>query len=118
MRGLGKGVMSATTQVKVLSPEISLIALGQEFHFSEASTGASGTGEFATGVPGSKSVAGERTVYIGIWENRNVPQRSFQEAEKATRKYDVPVVGPDRIRGVAGVMPGEGTKPSSKGSAV
>ncbi|MFQ5686010.1 MAG: hypothetical protein ACE5GV_05060 [Candidatus Scalindua sp.] len=27
--------MSATTQVKVLSPEINLIALGQGFHFLE-----------------------------------------------------------------------------------
>lgn len=70
MRGPGKGVMSATTQVKVSSPEITIFALGQRFNFLEASTGASGTGEFATGVPGSKSVAGERTVYIGTWENR------------------------------------------------
>ncbi len=39
MRSLGKGVMPATTQVKVLSPEIFLIALGQGFHFLEASIG-------------------------------------------------------------------------------
>ena len=39
MRSLGKGVMSATTQVKVLSPEIFLVALGQGFHFLEASIG-------------------------------------------------------------------------------
>ena len=39
MRSLGKGVMSATTQVKVLSPEIVLVALGQGFHFLEASIG-------------------------------------------------------------------------------
>lgn len=117
MRGPGKGVMSATTQVKVSSPEITIFALGQRFNFLEASTGASGTGEFATGVPGSKSVAGERTVYIGTWENRSVPERSLHEAEKATRRYDAAVVGPTHIRGVAGVMPGEGTEPHSKGSA-
>ena len=39
MRSPGKGVMSATTQVKVWSPEILLIALGQGFHFLEASIG-------------------------------------------------------------------------------
>jgi len=37
MRCIEKGVMSATTQVKVLSPEIILIALGQGFHVLEAS---------------------------------------------------------------------------------
>jgi len=40
MRSLGKGVMSATTQVKVLSPEMLLVALGQGFHFMEASIAA------------------------------------------------------------------------------
>jgi len=39
MRSLGKGVMSATTQVKVLSPEIIFVALGQGFHCLEASIG-------------------------------------------------------------------------------
>jgi len=33
MRSHGKGSLSATTQVKVLSPEIILVALGQGFHF-------------------------------------------------------------------------------------
>jgi len=35
MRSHGKGSLSATTQVKVLSPEIILIALGQGFHILE-----------------------------------------------------------------------------------
>ena len=39
MRSLGKGVMSATTQVKVSSPEITLVALGQGFHFLETRSG-------------------------------------------------------------------------------
>ena len=39
MRCLGNGVESATTQVKVLSPEIILVALGQGFHFLEARIG-------------------------------------------------------------------------------
>ena len=36
MRSHGKGVESATTQVKVLIPEIVLVALGQGFHVLEA----------------------------------------------------------------------------------
>ena len=106
MRSHEEGVRSATTQVKVLSPEILLVALGQGFHILEASTGARAKGECVTGVPGSKSVAGERTVCIGTWENRSVPFRSRQGAEKVTRRYGVSVVGPANIRGVAGVMPG------------
>ena len=106
MRSLGKGVMSATTQVKVLSPEITLVAQGQGFLFLEASIGMHAKGECISGVPGSKSVAGERTVYVGTWENRNVPNGSCQGAEKVTRQYGVSVVGLTHSRGVAGVMPG------------
>ncbi len=106
MRSLGKGVMSATTQVKVLSPEIIPIALGQGFHFLEASIGMHADGECIFDVPGSESVAGQRTVYIGTWENRSVPNGSRRGVEKATRRYGVSVVGLTHSRGVAGVMPG------------
>ena len=58
MRSLGKDVMPATTKVKVLSPEILLVALGQGFHFLEASIGMHVKGECIFDVPGSKSVAG------------------------------------------------------------
>jgi hypothetical protein len=118
MRSHGKGVESATTQVKVSSPEILLIALGQGFHFLEAKTGARVKGERVTGVPGSKSVAGERTVCIGTWENRSAPFGSCQGAEEVTRRYGVPVVGPTHSRGVGGAMPAEGGKAHLKGSAV
>jgi hypothetical protein len=101
MRGLGKGVMSATTQVKVLSPEIILVALGQGFHFMEAGIGMHVKGEFISDVPGSESVAGKRTVCIGTWENRSVPNGSCQGAEKVTKQYGVSVVGLTNIRGVA-----------------
>ncbi len=66
MRSLREGVMSATTQVKVLSPEMFHVAQGQGFHFLEASIGACVKGECVSDVPGSKSVVGKRTVYIGI----------------------------------------------------
>jgi hypothetical protein len=104
MRSLGKGVRSATTQVKVSSPEIIDVALGQGFHILEASIRAYAKGECAFDVPGSKTVAGKRTVYIGTWENRNVPNRSRQEAERVMRRYGVSVVGLTRSRGVGSVM--------------
>ena len=107
MRGLGKGVMSAATQVKVSSPEILLIAQGQGFHDLEASIGMHAKGECMAGVPGSKSVAGIRTVCIGTWENRNVPYGSCRGVEEATKQYGVSVVGPTHSRGVAGVTTGE-----------
>ena len=107
MRSLGKGVCQPQCEsVKVLSPEIILVALGQGFHFLEASIGMHVKGECITGVSGSKSVAGERSAYIGTWENRSVPNRSCQRAEKAMKRYGVSVVGLTHSRGVAGVMAG------------
>lgn len=99
--------MSATTKVKVLSPEIPLYALGQGFHDLETNIITPIKGKGVTDVPGSESVAGKRIVYIGTWENRSVPAESFQEAEEATRKYIASVVGLTHSRGVGGVMPAE-----------
>ena len=107
MRSQREGGLSAITQVKVSSPEIVNIAQGQGFHFLEASTAARVKGECVSGVPGSKSVAGNSTVHIGTWENHIAPNRSFQQAEEARRKYGDMVVGLTRSRGVIGVMPGE-----------
>ena len=108
MRCQRKGGLSATTKVKVLSPEISNIARGQGFHFLEASIAAYANGEYVSDVPGSESVAGKLTVHIGTWENHIVPNRSFQQAEEARRKYGDMVVGLTHSRGVVGVMPDEG----------
>jgi len=108
MRSPGKGVCQPQCEsVKVLSPEILLVALGQGFHIQEASIGMHVNGKCISDVPGSKSVAGKRTVYVGTWENRSVPDRSCQGAEKATKRYGVSVVGLTHSRGVAGAMPGE-----------
>jgi hypothetical protein len=104
MRSQGEGSLSATTQVKVFSPEILLSASGQGFHILETNIRTHIRGERVTDVPGSKSVAGKRTVYIGTWENRSVPTGSFREAEEATRKYVVSVVGLTHSRGVDRVM--------------
>jgi len=107
MRSHGKGSLSATTQVKVLSPEIILVALGQGFYPLETNIRTHVKGESVSDVPGSESVAGKRTVYIGTWENRNVPNGSFQETEEATRRYGVSVVGLTHSREVGRVMPVE-----------
>ena len=104
MRSHGEGSQSATTQVKVLSPEIILFALGQGFHFLETNIGTPVRGEGETDVPGSESVAGRRIDNIGTWENRIVPPVSFREAGEATREYGDAVVGLIHNRGVGRVM--------------
>ena len=119
MRSPGKDVCQPQCEsVKVLSPEIILITLGQGFHVLEASIGRRAKGECLLDVSGSESVAGKRTVYIGTWENRSVPYGSCQGAEKATRQYGVSVVGLTRSRGVNRVMSVEDNKVHSKESAV
>ena len=76
-------------------------------------------GECISGVSGSKSVAGKRTVYVGTWENRIAPNGSCQGAEKATKQYGVSVVGLTHSRGVGRVMPVESRYTRhSKGSAL
>lgn len=105
VRGYEKGCLSAVTQVKVSSPEIFHFALGQGLHFLETNISTYAKGECVTDVPGSKSAAGKRTDYVGTWENRITPKRSFREAGKATRKYDDSVVGLTHSRGVNRVIP-------------
>ena len=102
-----EGGLSAITQVKVSSPEIVNIARGQGIHNLEASIATCVKGECVSGVPGSKSVAGNSTVHIGTWESHIVPNRSFQQAEEARRKYGDMAVGLTHSRGVVGVMPDE-----------
>ncbi len=107
MRSHGKGSQSAATQVKVSSLETLHIAQGQGVHFPETSIRTIAKGESVSDVPGSKSVAGRRIVYVGTWEDRSAPNGSFQEAEEVTRRYGVSVVGLIHIRGVDRVMPVE-----------
>ncbi len=76
MQGLRKGEWSAITQVKVFSPEICLIALGQGFLHLEASIAAHVNGECDSDVPGSKSIAGHSTVHSGTWDSHTVPKEA------------------------------------------
>ena len=113
MRCQREGGLPATTQVKVLSPEIVNIARGQGIHSLEASIAACVKGEYVCDVPGSKSVAGNSTVHIGTWESHIVPGGSFQQAEEARRKYGGMAVGLTHSRGVNGVMPIESQEPGT-----
>jgi len=74
--------MSATTQVKVWSPEIFQIALGQRFLVLEASIAMRARGECMGDVPGSEAVAGKRTAYVGTWESRSVPKKAAKELKR------------------------------------
>ena len=107
MQSSRKGEWSAITQVKVFSPEICLVALGQGFLHSEASIAAHEQGECVSGGPGSQTIAGHSTVHSGTRESHVVLKRSFHQAEEARRGYGGMAVGPVHIRGVGGVMPTE-----------
>jgi len=72
MRSHEDGSLSAATQVKVSSPVITLITLGQGFHVLETSTEICDNGDVYFSVSGSKSVAGKRIDFIGTWENQIV----------------------------------------------
>ena len=108
MRSPGKGVCQPQCEsVKVLSPEINPCCIGPRVSYSGSQYRYARYGECILDVPGSESVAGKRTVYIGTWENRFAPNGSRQEAEKATKRYGVSVVGLTHSRGVGRVMPVE-----------
>jgi hypothetical protein len=113
MRSQRKGDLSAATQVKVLSPEITIIARGQGVHSLEASNAVCVKGEHISSVPGSESVAGKSNVCVRTWESRIAPNRSFQQAEKARRKYGGMAVGPGHIRGVGEVILNESREPGT-----
>ena len=105
MQSSGKGEWSAITQVKVLSPEICLVALGEEVLYSEASIAACGNGERVSGVPGSKAMAGHSRIHSGTWESHIVPKEASNEPKRRRRKYGGMAVGLTHSRGVGGVMP-------------
>jgi hypothetical protein len=74
MQSSRKGEWSAITKVKVVSPEICLVALGQGFLRLEASISAHDNGECVSGGPGSQTIAGHSTVHSGTREGHTVPK--------------------------------------------
>ena len=114
MQGLRKGEWSAITQVKVLSPEICPVALGQGFLHSEASSAARDNGECDSDVPGSKSMAGHSKIHSGTWEGHTVPNsEASNEPKRRRRKYGGMAVGPGHIWGTDGVMPIQSREPGT-----
>ena len=87
-----------------VEPRNVFVALGQGFLHPEASIVTHVNGKCVSDVPGSKSIAGHSTVHDGTWESHAVLKRSFQQAEKARRRYGGMAVGPTHIRGIAEVM--------------
>ena len=114
MQSLRKGEWSAITKVKVLSPEICLVALGQGFLHSEASSAARDNGECVSDVPGSEAMAGHSTVHNGTWERHIVPDsEASNEPKRRRRKYGDMAVGLTHSRGVNGVMLIESQEPGT-----
>ncbi len=112
MQSLKKGEWSAITKVKVFSPEIYLVALGQGFLHSEASSAARNNGECVSDVPGSEAMAGHSTVHNGTWERHIVPDsEASNESKRRRRKYGDMTVGLTHSRGVNGVMLIESQEP-------
>lgn len=70
-------------------------------------------GECIYDVPGSKSVAGKSNAHIGTWESRTAPNGSFQQAQKARRKYGGAAVGLTHSRGVGRITPVEFREPGT-----
>jgi len=95
---------SAATQVKAVSPEIFLNAMGQGLLCPEASIMAGVIRRVCHGMPGSQAAAGHPTDCIGTWESRIACMP--QQAEEARRGRGDAAVGPAHIRGVVGVTPG------------
>ena len=112
MRSLGKGATSATMRKREgIEPRNYPYCIGSRVSFPGSQYRYVRNGECVTDVPGSKSVAGVRTVCIGTWESRGAPYRSPREAEKAGKGYGAVVVGLTRTRGVGRVMPVEDRSP-------
>ena len=111
MRSHGEGSLSAAMRKRegIESRNVPYCT-GSKISFSGNQYQYIRNGENVSDVPGSKSVAGRRIVYVGTWENRNIPDKSFQGAEEAMRRYSVSVVGLIHSRGVCRVMPVESKK--------
>jgi len=94
MQSLRKGEWSAITKVKVFSPEICLIALGQGFLHLEASSAARDNGECVSDVPGSEAMAGHSMIHSGTWDSHIVlDSEASNEPKRRRRKYGDMAVG-------------------------
>jgi len=86
MQSSRKGEWSAITKVKVFSPEICLVALGQGFLHLEASSAARDNGECVSDVPGSESMAGHSKIHSGTWESHIVPNSEASNPDMSGKR--------------------------------
>ena len=101
--------------MKVLSPEIFLIALGQGFHDLEASIGMHAKGECISACRGLSPWRANELTILELGRTEAFRTEAAKEAEEVTKQYGASVVGLTHSRGVAGVMPG-GTWGSLEGA--
>jgi hypothetical protein len=64
------------------SPEICLVALGQEVFYLEASIATHDNGERVGGMPGSQAIVGHSTVHNGTRERHAVPEEASDESKR------------------------------------
>jgi len=102
---------SAATQVKAVSPDICIFAVGQGLVCSEASIAADVIRRVCSDLPGSQAVAGHPTDCIGTWDSRIACMP--QQAAEVRRGLGDTAVGPAHSRGVA---PSEPQFPRSTGN--
>ncbi len=78
MRSRGKGSLSAAMRKREgVEPRKFPYCTGSRSSFSGNQYQYIRFGKNISGVPGSKSVAGKRIVYVGTWENRNIPIKKY-----------------------------------------
>ena len=88
-----------------IEPRNYFTALGEGLVVPEASIAACATGEYASDVPGSETMVGNRIACTGTWESHIVPTEASNEPKRRRRKYGDMAVGLTHSRGVDGVMP-------------
>jgi hypothetical protein len=113
MQSLSKGEWSAITKVKIVSPEICPVALGQGLFYLEASIATHVNGECVSDVPGSQIIAGHSTVHNGTRESHTVPKEASNKPKRHSRKYGDMAVGLTHSRGVNEAMLIESQEPGT-----
>ena len=87
MRSHGKGSLSAAMREREgVEPRNNQHCTGSGISYSGNQYQCTRNGKSVSGVPGSKSAAGRRIVYIGTWENRNIPDKSFLRSRRGNEK--------------------------------
>jgi len=109
--------MVSRNESEGFKPRNFIVAMGQGLLCSEASIVAGvirramhhdGAWQVCYGVPGSQAAAGHPTDCIGTWDSRIACM--LQQTEEVRRSHGNTAVGPVHSRGVAGVMPGGGSR--------